>query len=432
MKQKICLLGLLCLFFTAGAQTSYEDQGLQTGATVPDILIKNVRNSAADSLRLSSLGDKLVILDFWATYCIPCVAHLPALFALQKKYPGQVQILLVNSRNTRENTQTVESFLKKREAYYKFVSITSDTTLAKLFPHHTLGHSVWIRNNRVLAITDPQYVTEENIKKFLVSRNVTLPKRVELKYSVLQPLFDQPAIVHDRAIYRTVLTGYLQNFYGNFFGADESGLYTRITLINNRLTSLYRLAYPQFGHFPETRCIVNGQREADDPISSGNWRRHHMYTYESIFPPCGRSGALQLFRQDLKRYFGLHLDSEQRAVACFVIRKGDLKQLNIASAGSKPSTTIFQKSGAPVEFSAKTTGDIARNLESVTKMFFADESGVNAKINLTLPADLSAASMTAAFRRQGLVLTRETRPLYFFVLSGPDKPHSFTHNHHNL
>src|SRR5665213_426149 len=375
MKQKICLLGLLCLFFKASAQTSYEDQGLQTGAAIPDILIKNVRNNGPDSLRLSSFGDKLVILDFWATYCVPCVAHLPVLFALQKKYPGQVQILLVNSGNTHESTRTVETFLKKREPYYRFASITGDTALAGLFPHHTLGHSVWIRNNRVLAITDPQYVTEENIKKFLVSKVAALPKRVELKYSVLQPLFDQPAIVHDTALYRTVLTGYLENFYGNFFGADENGLYTRITLINNRLTSLYRLAFPEFSHFEETRCILNEEREADDPVSSGDWRRHHLYTYESIFPPCDRSRAVQLFRQDLKRYFDLHIDSEKRTVACFVIRKGDRKQLHMADAGSKSATTIFQKSGAPVEFSAKTIGDIARNLESVTKLFFLDESG---------------------------------------------------------
>lgn len=42
-----------------------------------------------NSVSLSQLQGKVVLLDFWATYCAPCVAALPELQALQGKYSSR-------------------------------------------------------------------------------------------------------------------------------------------------------------------------------------------------------------------------------------------------------------------------------------------------------------------------------------------------------
>ncbi len=41
------------------------------------------------SLTLSDFAGKLVLLDFWASWCAPCVAEMPALDRLQRKYGAQ-------------------------------------------------------------------------------------------------------------------------------------------------------------------------------------------------------------------------------------------------------------------------------------------------------------------------------------------------------
>ena len=84
-------LSLLCLNFWANAQAvDVTIQGLQIGQVVPNVTLTNLQNykdasgKAATTAKLSDFKGKLLILDFWATWCAPCVAAIPKLENLQK------------------------------------------------------------------------------------------------------------------------------------------------------------------------------------------------------------------------------------------------------------------------------------------------------------------------------------------------------------
>src|SRR5688500_13019350 len=47
-----------------------------------------------DVQKLKDLKGKVVILDFWATYCPPCIEEIPHLMELQSKY-GEAQLHIV-------------------------------------------------------------------------------------------------------------------------------------------------------------------------------------------------------------------------------------------------------------------------------------------------------------------------------------------------
>ena len=78
----VILLSLLCLgpWFKAHAGS------LDAGSKMPEIGLSDL---SGKSVTAASLGGKVVVVDFWATWCAPCREELPVLQKLYKKYAGQ-------------------------------------------------------------------------------------------------------------------------------------------------------------------------------------------------------------------------------------------------------------------------------------------------------------------------------------------------------
>src|ERR1700676_2731839 len=56
----------------------------------PDFKLKDLDGK---DLSLASLNGKVVLLNFWATWCGPCRAEIPSLIQLQKRYQDRMQII---------------------------------------------------------------------------------------------------------------------------------------------------------------------------------------------------------------------------------------------------------------------------------------------------------------------------------------------------
>ncbi|MFJ5762178.1 redoxin domain-containing protein [Neobacillus sp. NPDC093182] len=67
--------------------------GLKVGAKAPDFELKTL---AGDIVKLSDLKGKKVMLNFWATWCPPCKAEMPAMEEFHKEAGDEVVILAVN------------------------------------------------------------------------------------------------------------------------------------------------------------------------------------------------------------------------------------------------------------------------------------------------------------------------------------------------
>lgn len=68
-----------------------------------------LRNSDGDAVYLDAFKDRVIFLNFWATWCPPCVAELPEIQRAYEKHGDKVAFLLVSG----EDPEKVEAFLEK-------------------------------------------------------------------------------------------------------------------------------------------------------------------------------------------------------------------------------------------------------------------------------------------------------------------------------
>lgn len=72
--------------------------------------------------RISANADTLYVVNFWATWCGPCVKELPEFNTLQQAYAGKpVKVLLVSLDFKDAYPHKLESFIKKKKLPHEVV-----------------------------------------------------------------------------------------------------------------------------------------------------------------------------------------------------------------------------------------------------------------------------------------------------------------------
>lgn len=94
--------------------------------TVPAIELR-LPNLAGSSVALSSLKGKVVLLNFWATWCPPCRAEMPGLEALFQAYQNQPDFVLL-AVDAGETTAVAQQFMQNNN--YHFGSLVDEAGVA--------------------------------------------------------------------------------------------------------------------------------------------------------------------------------------------------------------------------------------------------------------------------------------------------------------
>ncbi len=64
----------------------------------------------------AAAGDTVYVLNFWATWCAPCVAELPEFERLHREYTGRpVKVILVSTDFRRDVEKKVKPFVKRKK-----------------------------------------------------------------------------------------------------------------------------------------------------------------------------------------------------------------------------------------------------------------------------------------------------------------------------
>jgi len=99
---------LLSLIFTVSVFMQIQAKpGADIGEKAPEFNLKSLTDNS--KVTLAGLKGKVVLLDFWASWCAPCKISMPHLDGLSKKYKNFVVIAV----NVDDDKQNAIDFLKE-------------------------------------------------------------------------------------------------------------------------------------------------------------------------------------------------------------------------------------------------------------------------------------------------------------------------------
>lgn len=136
MKRNLLRLALVAgVIVTSFVTVVSQLQADADAKTKPDAPLKRapdweLKDLNGKTVKLSDFKGKVVILDFWATWCGPCEMEIPSFVALQKKYRDQGLVVIGASLDEGEPKQ-IKSFVERLAINYPIVM--ADKTIADAY-----------------------------------------------------------------------------------------------------------------------------------------------------------------------------------------------------------------------------------------------------------------------------------------------------------
>ncbi|MEO6869048.1 MAG: DUF547 domain-containing protein, partial [Ginsengibacter sp.] len=147
--------------------------------TISNFKAESILNFDSKKADFNSLKKEITIIDFFGTWCIPCLRALPHLDSLQKQFPNTVRIMLVSV----EKENVLQKFVDAKKALNFPLIVDEDNKISDAFRPPSYPYTVVINSaNEILAITEASTLTAGQISSWLKLKNnqedheATMPK----------------------------------------------------------------------------------------------------------------------------------------------------------------------------------------------------------------------------------------------------------------
>lgn len=381
MTRTLNILGLALTFASAPAARAQPSIGERPPALS---LEETMQAPEGQAVSWEALTGKVVVLEFWATWCGPCLAAFPHLNSLAEEFSGRPVVFL---SITDEPRATVENKLRTRPLK-TWIGLDTDRSVIGAFGVRSIPHTVLIgADGRVAAVTHPTSVTPELLTDLIAGRpvhNKLAPTGAPLVAG------EEPATLPDRldgSAARLVIAP--TDLEGGGTASNNAGLTAESWTIRQAVGALADL--------PE------GQIELADGVPPGR------YTFVARCP-AGRGGWRPLLRLGIEQTFGLEIVNGTAERDTWVLRPAAGGPRGFVNAD--PAMMMSMSTGpSMIRVENGEAHLLARWLGERLGTPVLDESGVKGprSYTLTLPEATAEAAAAALRETLGLSLVRERR-----------------------
>lgn len=414
------VMAALCLFCTATIKAQTQEsqinyKPLRIGQKLPEITFP-IHNYKSPKVNLADFEARLIIIDFWATWCTACITNFPKIEQLQKEYKDQVQFLKV----TYQPDSVVLPFLKKLKTTSIIPEINDDKILHQLFPHEYLPHYVWIdQSGALIATTSAEQITAENIDKVLSSGASALKLKVDLDRSV--PLFITNDLIKNNELkhYSIFLKGRYDGLASGYVPYQTNKKITGLSLTNLALLDIYRniisSIYRERGERYDDNFLIMKVKDPAKILYRDDVHPEDQYTYSCNAPGLYDEKLYLHIIEDLNRYSDYTGTIEKQKVNCYLLKLKNRNTDKLKTKGGKRRNAFSLNQelvNCPIDFLIMDLG----TLPSVTVPII-DETGYKNRIDVKLSKNPDLQTLRKELAAYNLELVDAKRKINMFTIS---------------
>src|SRR5687768_2468600 len=405
MKHLSTLALVVCLLWTA-SQSLAAESAVSPGSKAPPIDVETLLQAPEGaSLGWEQLHGKVVVLEFWATWCGPCVAAIPHINELADQFKGEpVQFVAL----TEEREKTVAAFLAKNPIG-AWVALARRSTFEG-YRVKGIPMTVLVRADGVIdAVTHPTLLRAEHLKNLLAGKPSGLPGQpAQQGMSRFGELPEGGG--HSAALFQIIIrptTGGRAGVGGGSAGSGPLGKEIGKSIVNYSVKEMLPFVYET----SEDRLIVTGK------LPDGN------YDLAAKVPQSDQKHFGQRVQMALESTFALKSRREAREVDVYVatVARGDAKGLTPTQTPNYGSLSSNDRAGTLTG----TNGKVATILQELGRGLarqVVDETKPSGGYDVDLTWDPAAGpdgEIRAVKEQLGIVLTPAKRPIEMVVIEAP-------------
>lgn len=368
-----------------------QSSALKLGDVAPEIKLgKLLQAPSGAATDRKSLKGKIVVLEFWATWCSPCMPAITHLNELADKFKDQpIQFIAITDE---DNEAMLTQFLKQKPIR-GWVGIDPGAEVFKAYGVVGRPHTVLVdQTGKIAAITEARDITAVALNDLLAGKQIAVPLRAvapdDLAWDKteaadqIEPLF-QVIIKPSNATTGGII--------------PQAG---RVTADGATLLALISWAYET----PHYRVVSHL------PASTQKYRM-------SVVTPRGREDLLHpLMRHALETTFGVKTRREMRKLEVLVLSAPEGRAAALPPSQAEKEEAFYMR--GRIKGQRQPLQKLAQFLGDIMRQPVVDETGLKDKYDWDLPYNrVGADVLVIALRDQlGLELRKAKRPMEVLIV----------------
>ncbi len=372
---------------------------LKAGDLFPDMIIRNIINAPVKELEAHQRTTKFTILNFWGTWCSPCLPEMDSLAKLQASNGSRIQVIAISN----EPVDRLQKYLQRKPSGIWLASDTASWLYGQ-FGFNYVGQSAILdQQHRVVALVRTDSINQKMIDQLIRKEKIRSSAETGNKLDVEA----DPFAVDSAQGYQLTWSGYRKgvgSMSKTYLKTAFEG--RRRTYFNicpsNILMDIYKVSYMQVQYEVPRKSVCDWEN------------KNTLFCFDLLVKPEQKDSLYIIMEQVLNKLLPVKYRLEKKEMPVYVLRR-----LPDAASWVESSATTSESSfsGRGFKGSGIELKPFVDYVANELQLPVVDETGLTGKYDIiTENVMRTTEELLAALKKLGLTVEKTTRKLDALII----------------